>query len=259
MGEGQVVLRDTAHGVCTLTLNRPEAMNAITTELAIELGAALAEGARDANVIVVRGAGGNFCAGGDFHHVQEVSGDPAALRRLFESFSVACTSIAELPVPVIAAVDGVAMAGGFELMMSCDFALVADDARIADEHSNHGMIPGGGSTQLLPRLAGSQRALGLILSGERISGSEAAAWGLAYRSFPAADLFDRVAELATRIAGKDRDALAKTKELIRAGMERPLSEGLAMERDAVIEHIGGGTAEEGIAELTGREKERQPG
>src|SRR4051794_41009511 len=196
MGESEFVLRETADGVCTLTLNRPEAMNAITTDLAIELGAALAEAARDANAIVIRGAGGNFCAGGDFHHVQEVKDDRAALRRLFESFSAASSSIAGLPVPVIAAVDGVAMAGGFELMMSCDFALVADDARIADEHSNHGMVPGGGSTQLLPRLAGSQRALGLILSGERISGAEAAAWGLAYRSFPADELFDRVAELA---------------------------------------------------------------
>jgi len=254
MGEGEFVLRETAAGVCTLTLNRPEAMNAITTDLAVELGAALAEGAHDADVIVIRGAGGNFCAGGDFHHVQAVKDDRAALRRLFESYSGACSSIAGLPVPVIAAVDGVAMAGGFELMMSCDFALVADDARIADEHSNHGMVPGGGSTQLLPRLAGSQRALGLILSGERITGAEAAAWGLAYRSFPAEELFDRVSELASRIAQKDSAALAKTKELIRSGMELPLSEGLAKERDAVIDHIAGGAAEEGISEFTGREK-----
>ena len=240
--------------VAYLTLNRPEAMNAITTELAIELGAALGEGADEANVIVIRGAAGNFCAGGDFNHVQAVKDDRDALRRLFESFSGACTSIAGLPVPVIAAVDGVAMAGGFELMMSCDFALVADDARIADEHSNHAMVPGGGSTQLLPRLAGSQRAFGLILSGDRISGAEAAAWGLAYRSFPAAELSERVAEFASRIAEKDRAALAKTKQLIRSGMELPLSEGLAMERDAVIDHIAGGAAEEGISEFTGREK-----
>jgi enoyl-CoA hydratase/carnithine racemase len=254
MGEGEFVLRETADGVCTLTLNRPEAMNAITTELAVELGAALVEAANEADVIVIRGAGGNFCAGGDFNHVQEIRDDRAALRRLFDGFSAACTSIAGLPVPVIAAVDGVAMAGGFELMMSCDFALVADDARIADEHSNHGMIPGGGSTQILPRLAGSQRALGLILSGERISGAEAAAWGLAYRSFPADELFDRVAELASRMAKKDSAALAKTKQLIRSGMDLPLSEGLAMERDAVIDHISGGAAEEGISEFTGREK-----
>ena len=125
----------------------PETMNAITTELAEELRGALSEGADDAGVIVIRGAGGNFCAGGDFNHLQEIRTDPDALRNLFETFVSTCNLIAELPVPVLAEVQGVAMAGGFELMLSCDFSLVADDARIADEHSNHAMIPGGGSTR----------------------------------------------------------------------------------------------------------------
>ncbi len=232
------VLVAVAEGVCTLTLNRPEAMNAITTGLARELRGQLADGAERADAIVIRGAGGNFCAGGDFDHVREVGSDPAALRALFESFSEACSLIAELPVPVLAAVDGVAMAGGFELMQACDLSIVAEDARIADNHSNHGMIPGGGSTQRLPRLVGPQRALALILTGDRITGAEAVQWGLAYRAHPAAELHERAAELAAALAAKDREALAAAKALVREGLERPLDDGLRMEIDAVVEHIG---------------------
>ncbi len=252
-----VLLRRLSDGVCTLTLNRPDAMNAITTELAEELGRALEEAAREAKVIVIRGAGGNFSAGGDFNHVQEIRDDPTALRRLFESFGASCSLIAELPVPVVASVEGVAMAGGFELMLSCDFALVADDARIADEHLNHAMIPGGGSTQRLPRLIGTQRALGLILTGERINGIQAADWGLAYRAHPASELVERTDELAARLAEKDPTALARAKKLIRAGLERPLAEGLRAEGDAVVDHIGGASAEEGIGEFTGRAQEKE--
>lgn len=252
MSEGEpTVLRTVEGGTCAITLNRPEAMNAITTGLALELATALTEGAREADVIVIRGAGGNFSAGGDFNHLQEVRSDRAALRKLFQSFGEACSLIGRLPVPVVAAVEGVAMAGGFELMQCCDIVLVAEDARIADEHSNHAMIPGGGSTQRLPRLVGPQRALGLILTGERISGAEAAEWGIAYRALPPDELHAHAAELAAKLASKDRTALARTKGLIRTGLEEPLATGLELELDAVVDHIGGAEAEAGISDFTG--------
>jgi enoyl-CoA hydratase/carnithine racemase len=250
------VLAATEDGICTLTLNRPEAMNAITTGMAEALRRALAEGAEAADVIVIRGAGGNFCAGGDFNHVQEIRSDPDALRRLFASFGEACSLIGELPVPVICSVEGVAMAGGFELMLSSDLALVADDARIGDEHLNHAMIPGGGSSQRLPRLVGAQRALGIILTGERMSGKRAEELGIAYRSHPAAELADRTSELAAEVAGKDSRSLARAKALVRRGLEMPLADGLRMEGEAVVAHIGGGSAAEGISEFTGRTEAR---
>lgn len=238
-GTNTLVQRSLVDSVCTLTLNRPHAMNAITTQLAEELANALEEAAQHADVVVIRGAGGNFCSGGDTHHVREISANPAALRGLFESFARACSLIAELPVPVIASVEGVAMAGGLELMLACDFSLVADDARIADEHANHGMIPGGGGTQRLPRLVGLQPALALILTGERIDGRAAVALGLAHRSYPRADLAERTAELASELAAKDRTALARIKRLTRDGLERPLAKGIRMEIDAVVKHIAG--------------------
>ncbi len=190
-------------GVGWLTLNRPDAMNAVTTELARDLEAALRELAGAARVIVIRGAGGHFCVGGDFKAIEPILGDAAALRELFEAFGAACGAIAELPVPVIAAVEGNAMAGGFELMLACDFAVVRSDARIADNHTNFGQIPGGGSSQRLPRLAGRQRALGLILSGDRLSGGDAAQWGLAYRAFEPGEFEAGVASLAARARGQE--------------------------------------------------------
>lgn len=164
--------------VAHLTLNRPQARNAITVALAGALHAALVAAAAEADVVVVRGAGGHFCAGGDFHEVSRLREDgPEALRPLFETFVGACQLIADLPVPVVAAVEGYAMAGGFELVQSVDIALVREDAVLADNHANFGMIPGGGGSQRLPRIVGTPRALGHILLGDRLSGRDAVDWG----------------------------------------------------------------------------------
>jgi enoyl-CoA hydratase/carnithine racemase len=223
-----------------ITLNRPDAYNAITAELARSLEQALHALASDVNVIVIRGAGGNFSVGGDFKELERLRAEGVeAMRELFVSFGRACATIASLPVPVVAAVEGYAYAGGFELALGSDIVLVRDDAKLSDIHSNHGMVPGGGSTQRLPRLVGMQRALGLILSGDRLSGSDAVAWGLAYRAFPADQFESGVAEFVQKLAAKDSAALARIKRLIREGLAQPLSDGLAFELETVLEHLSG--------------------
>jgi enoyl-CoA hydratase/carnithine racemase len=247
------VLTERADAVGRITLNRPDAMNAVTVELAGELERALVALAEDVHVIVIRGAGGNFSVGGDFKQLDRLRADgPEAMRGLFVSFRRACDVIARLPVPVIAAVEGYALAGGFELMQACDLAIVRSDARIGDNHSNFGQVPGGGSTQRLPRLVGRQRALGLIITGDKLSGDEAAAWGLAYRAIPAEAFDDAVDELAARIAAKDRTALARTKALVHAGLEQPLAAGLDAELAGVLEHLAGGSAAAGIERFATR-------
>lgn len=248
-----VVLTAVDGGVGTLTLNRPDAMNAITIELANALEQGLVElaGRDNVNVIVVRGAGGNFCVGGDFKALQELRAQgPGAMAELFECFGRATAVIATLMVPVIAAVEGFAMAGGFELMQACDIVIVADEAKIADNHSNFGMVPGGGGSQRLPRLVGRQRALTHILTGDRLRGPDAVAWGLAYRSVPAADLETAVAEVTTRLAAKDPRALAGIKHLVHEGLKGSLDDGLALERRAVVTHIAGEAGGAGIASFT---------
>ena len=251
MSEAPVLTRVEGN-VAHVTLNRPQARNAITLGLASALRNALSDAAVYADVIVIRGAGGHFSAGGDFHEVARLRAQgPEALRPLFETFIGACELIAELPIPVVAAVEGVAMAGGFELIQSVDVAIVRDDAVLADNHANFGMIPGGGGSQRLPRIVGTQRALGHLLTGDRISGAEAAAWGLVYRSVPPPAFEQAVAALVANLAGKDRAALGRIKHLVRTGLRGSLRDGLAMETESTLEHLAGQQAGAGIARFRG--------
>lgn len=242
-----VVRHVIADGVGYITLNRPDRMNALTTELARQLEQALRALSADpaVNVIVIRGAGENFCAGGDVAEVERLrSAGRQSLRTLFDAFRDACDVINAVDVPVVAAVEGFAMAGGFELMQAADIVIVSDDAKIADSHINFGMIPGGGSTQRLPRLVGRQTALGLLLSGDRLSGLDAVRLGLAYRSFAAEDFDAGVHDFVTKLAGRDRVAMATIKKLVGDAHAPSLATGLDEEITAVVEHITDHGAEE---------------
>lgn len=249
------VLRDISDGIGWITLNRPEHMNAITVGLARELEAAIRElGAAPAvNVVVIRGAGGNFCAGGDFDEVERLRVEgQEALRGLFTAFRRAGDAIAAVEVPVLAAVEGVAMAGGFELMQAADIVLVSEAARIADSHINFGMVPGGGSTQRLPRLVGRQLALGLLLSGDQLTGADAMRLGLAYRSFAPAEFDSGVRQFATTLATRQRAAVATIKRLVYSGQRASQAAGLNDEIAAVVEHVSGEVGERGIAAFGAR-------
>lgn len=254
-GDASPVVVDRNGPVLSLRLNRPRALNAITIELATSLARALTEEARsaDVRVVVVRGEGGNFSVGGDFDEVSRLAAEGrAALQRLFDSFAGACEQIATLPVPVVAAVEGYAMAGGFELMQACDLAVVRDDAVIADNHVNFGLIPGGGSTQRLPRLVGRQRALGHILTGDRLTGTDAVSWGLAYESAPAGTYDDALETILGRLVDKSADAVAAAKNLVYEGLAAPLQEGLARERRAIVEYLRGEAGRRALASFSDR-------
>lgn len=250
------VLAEVREHVGWITLNRPDRMNAINVALAEALGAALSGLGHnpDVHAIVILGAGGNFCAGGDFDEVQRLRADgPDTLRTLFTAFKDACDVIAGLPVPVVAAVDGVAMAGGFELMQAADVVLVSERARIADNHINFGMIPGGGSTARLPRILGRQQALGLLLSGDKISGLDAVRIGLAYRAFAPADFDESVQAFAGALAGRDPSALAAIKELVLAGLDTDFTAANRHETDAVVTRLSGSAGQAGVSAFKNRE------
>lgn len=249
------VLTERADGVGRITLNRPERMNAITVALGIELENAIVELGNDpaVKVILIRGAGHNFCSGGDFGEVERLrSAGPDALRSLFAAFQGACDAVARVQVPVLAGVEGVAMAGGFELMQASDIVLVSDDARIADNHVNFGMVPGGGGTQRLARLVGRQQAMAMLLSGDRMSGVDAVRYGLAYRSFPAPEFDEGVQSFAAALAARPRDAVTTIKRLVNASLELPLDAGLDEEITAVVAHISGQSATSGVAAFGAR-------
>jgi enoyl-CoA hydratase/carnithine racemase len=142
-----------------------------------------------------------------------------------------------LPVPVVAAVGGLARAGGFELILACDLAVAADEARIGDVHTSFGVPPGGGSTQRAPRRLGPQRAAELIFTGRWLSGTEAAAYGLALVSVPRAGLDAAVEEVLDQLRAKPRPALATAKAMLAAGRDLPLAGGLDAEIELFVRHL----------------------
>lgn len=256
--DGPPLRLEVVDGTARVTLDRPGAMNAITIDLAERLEEALLTVGREprVRVVLVRGAGGNFCAGGDFDEVSRLRDRGRdALRALFDAFGAACAAVDRIEQPVVVAVEGIAMAGGFEFMQAADVVLVRDDARICDNHVNVGMVPGGGGSQRLPRLVGRQRALGHLLSGERLSGIEAVEWGLAYRSFPAHEFDEGVEELVARMARHSRESLSQVKRLVRRGLEGSLEDGLRAEMDTVVDHIAGDAGAASFAAFAQR-KER---
>lgn len=253
--ERPVVRVEVGNGIGRVTLDRPDQLNAITVALGAQLVRAFEELGRrdDVHVILLRGAGGTFSAGGDFNEVQRLrAGGPGALAPLFENFSQACAAIARIDQPVVAAVEGVAMAGGFELMQAADVVLVHAEAKICDNHVNFGQVPGGGGSQRLPRLVGRQRALAHLLTGDRMTGTEAVALGLAYRAFAAADFDREVEQVVATMAARRPDALRTIKRLVHDGLALPLDKGIALEQRAVLLHISGEAGGVGVSTFAGR-------
>lgn len=238
-GSDQPVLVESFHGdqrIGTVTLNRPDVYNAVNIDLCRSAAAALYELADHASVIVLRGAGGNFSAGGDIEEVRKLRSEgPEAVAVLFDAFAGLIQAVLEVEVPVVAAVEGYTLAGGFELVQVCDVVLLSETAVLGDHHIRAGQVPAGGGSQRLPRLVGRQRALAHLLTGDRIDPATAVAWGLAYR-WASADKFDElVADVVDRIASKDRAALRTMKSLVVRGLERDLDDGLRLERQAVVD------------------------
>ncbi|TDO17980.1 2-(1,2-epoxy-1,2-dihydrophenyl)acetyl-CoA isomerase [Mycobacterium sp. BK086] len=239
-----------------ITLDRPDRMNAITVGLASALRDAIESLGADpaVNVIVIRGSGGNFCAGGDFEEVERLRAEgPAALAELFAAFRQACDAIAGVEIPVVVAVEGSAAAGGFELMQAADIVLVSETAKIADNHVKFGMVPGGGGTARLPRLLGRQQALGVLLSGDRLSGLDAVRLGLAYRAFPQNEFDDGITRFVTQLAERRRDAVITIKRLVAVGIDEGLRNGLDAEMDAVVRHIVGDAGSDSVTAFQSRE------
>ena len=247
-----------ADRVAAITLNRPDALNALSPEMAAELIRALAAVASDQSVkaLVIRGAGRGFCAGADLLFFDRALDDLSLLPPYVSDLNEAFFALETLPVPTIALVHGYALAGGMELMMACDMALVAEDARIGDQHANFGLIPGGGSSQRLPRRVGMPRAMELFTTGRWLSGAEAVAWGLANRAAPAAALDAELETLLSHLRPKSRTGLARMKSLARASQHLPLRDGVALESATFTHHFA--TSPHPRAGIQAFREKRQP-
>ncbi|HXV00413.1 MAG TPA: 2-(1,2-epoxy-1,2-dihydrophenyl)acetyl-CoA isomerase PaaG [Caulobacteraceae bacterium] len=223
---------DLAGGVARLTLDRPDRLNSFTAamhrEVVLALDQVVAEGAR---VLVLTGAGRGFCAGQDLSDPAIAAGGDLGAT-LEENYNPLIRRLAALPMPVIAAVNGVAAGAGANIALACDIVLAARSARFIQSFANIGLVPDSGGTWVLPRLVGQARALGLALTGQPLTAEQAEAWGLIWRCVEDDQLGPETDALAGKFATAPTAGLAAAKRLIRAHAAAGLDDALDGERDA---------------------------
>jgi 2-(1,2-epoxy-1,2-dihydrophenyl)acetyl-CoA isomerase len=215
-------------GVLTITLNRPDVLNAFNADLHRALGAALKDArAEDVRVVVITGAGRGFCVGQDLTEFREAAGDIAG--RLRGSYHPNILAIRALEKPVVAAVNGPAAGAGLSLACACDVRLASDEATFVPAFINIGLVPDSGSTYLVRRLLGTARAFEWMSSGRRLTAAEAHAWGLVSEVVEADRLEARTAELADELAALPTRGIALTKRLFDHAEHTTLEEQLELE------------------------------
>jgi len=245
-----------ADAVAHVILDRPGQLNAISPELLRDLDHACAtiEGDPGVRALALTGAGRAFCAGADLKVVQELAPDPERWRAFMDLWHRVFDRIERLPVPVVAGVHGLALAGGLELTMVCDLVVVDAEARLGDQHTNFALVAGGGGSQRLPRLIGARRAKELMLLGGWLAAPEALAWGLVNRVVPAGTVTSAVEEMAAALARGSGSANRTVKALVARALDTELAEGLELERRLVAEHMRSPDAAEGLRAFAEKRK-----
>ena len=236
-------------GVALVTLDRPEALNALSFDLLDDLVAALQSLDADPScrAVVITGSGTRaFAAGAD---IRELAPQTSASLHAGGRFGV-WDRLAKIGLPLIAAVRGFALGGGFELAMACDMIVAAEDASFGQPEIKIGVMPGAGGTQRLTRAVGKARAMGLILTGRTMSAAEAATAGLVTTVVPAESTVDSALELAGRIATMSPLAIRAAKAAILDAAEGSLHDGFARERDAFFRLFDSQDQAEGMAAFT---------
>jgi enoyl-CoA hydratase len=225
--------------IAVVTLHRPQAMNALSRQLRAALANAFEELQADPEtaVVILTGAGRAFCAGMDLKELGSESADGMMgeidLTRAIRSFEG----------PIIGAINGHAITGGFELALACDILIASTEARFADTHARVGILPGWGLSQILPRLVGISRAKEISLTGNFVPAEQAEAWGLVNRVVPPDELLPACKALATDMLSCDRKSLLGYKRLIDEGFGMTFAEAMEMEARVSTENAAAVTAE----------------
>jgi enoyl-CoA hydratase len=239
-----------------LRLQRPEAMNAISTALLDELNVAMdeIEGDESIRVVVLTGAGRAFCAGADLKALANEAGqiDPNNVVEFVAYAGLTIERLAALGQPVIAGVNGLALAGGLELLLASDIVVASSAARIGDAHANYGLLPGAGGSVRLVRAVGPQMAKYLAMTGEHFPPSSPVLSGLVAEVVDPGMLDTRLAEVAATLAAKSPLGLRRMKHLINDAADQSLADGLAAEQLALGEQCRSADFAEGLAAFAAR-------
>lgn len=213
----ETIIFEKKEAVAKITLNRPQVLNAMNDVMFREIGEALEDSEKDhtTRVVVITGNGRAFCTGVDLKFAREKLDTQQAMEDFYRFGNrVKMRRIEERGKPVIAAANGFALAGGFELMLACDLAIASEDAMIGDQHMTYGLFGAGGSPYRLPLLVGIRKAKELIFTGKWISGKEAERIGLVNRAVPADQLESAVDEMVAQLVDKSPVAMRISKAYI---------------------------------------------
>jgi 2-(1,2-epoxy-1,2-dihydrophenyl)acetyl-CoA isomerase len=233
---------EVADAIATITLDRPEALNALTIPMKTELLGLLTAVARDRGVraVVLTGAGRAFCAGQDLKERLEPDAPPLAVE-VRERYNPIITAMRRLDQPIVGAINGVAAGAGASLAFACDIRIAAEGASFALAFGRIGLVPDSGATWFLPRLVGPAKAAELALLGETLSAQDAERFGLVARVVAADALADEARAMAARLAGLAPQALAQTKRALQRGWSVDLE--TALEEEAYRQGVVGATAD----------------
>jgi 2-(1,2-epoxy-1,2-dihydrophenyl)acetyl-CoA isomerase len=246
----ETILFDVDEGVARLTFNRPDKLNSFNVKMHKEIRQALSDlSAGGARVLVLTGAGRAFCAGQDLGDRAVAPGAAGvdlgeSIERYYKPLVLA---LQRLPMPVIAAVNGVAAGAGANIALACDVVIAARSAAFVQAFARLGLVPDSGGTWSLPRLLGNARALGLALLGEKLAAEQAAAWGMIWQCVDDAELAPTVDAFARRLAAAPTRGLAATKQAIYGSWHRTMEEQLDIERDLQRELGRSADYAEGVA------------
>jgi len=205
-------------------------------------------------VILVRAQGRNFCTGADLDDVKSRLNDTQALRAFLAGGHAMLNAFEASRLPVVAAVQGLCLAGGIELALACDVVFAARGARFGDQHAQFGLVPGWGGTQRLPRAVGLKHALELMFSARWIDAATALDWGIANYVVDDEKLNDEALAYCATLAGRSAPGLALMKRLAREGVQMTLQDGLSLEIDAVVDALRSADVAEGLSAFEARRK-----
>ncbi|HZQ54746.1 MAG TPA: 2-(1,2-epoxy-1,2-dihydrophenyl)acetyl-CoA isomerase PaaG [Bryobacteraceae bacterium] len=245
----ETILFEVARSIARLTLNRPEKLNSFTRRMHAEIRQALylMEETRTARVLIITGEGRGFCAG------QDLSEDEADLGAAIErDYAPLVRRLRALPIPVVAAVNGVAAGAGANLALACDVVIATKSASFIQSFSKVGLMPDTGGTYFLPRLAGTARAMGLALFAERISAQQAADWGLIWRCVDDDCFAKTVEDVLNELAYGPTKAFARIKQAMYASTQNSLEKQLMLERDFMRKLGHSRDYREGVAAFLGK-------
>jgi len=254
--EENPVIQEIRNRVAYVSLNRPHVLNAINHEMMQRLEETILElsSREDLCAVVIKGSGRAFCAGADLKFLLSALEKQEDIEKYVDQTNRSINTLEDCPVPVVAVVQDLALAGGFEIIQACDIIIAAETARLGDQHANFWLIPGGGGSQRLAFILGLQKARELLFTGRWLTGKEAEKLGLVYKAVSSGDMESCLDELLESITEKSPVTLKKMKELVSFNPRPQIRKGLELEKAVFLRYLQTPSAREGLRAFSEKRK-----